>query len=205
MDTDEVYGTFSILAISPDLKHMGVAVASGSTFVGDRVPHARPSVGMIATQAYTNVSYGFEGLALLAKGLAPLAVLDALLKEDAQKNLRQVAIMNFKKEKAVFTGANVPEWCSEVIADDYIVVGNLLSSKKVAISIARQFENSSGDLAWRLAEALTAGSKSGGDKRGEKSAALIVVDSEKVKVEIKVDAHENPIETLFSKLQRVVE
>ncbi|MDI6903930.1 MAG: DUF1028 domain-containing protein [Candidatus Bathyarchaeia archaeon] len=32
-------GTFSILAISPDSKLMGVAVASGSTSVGDRVPH----------------------------------------------------------------------------------------------------------------------------------------------------------------------
>ena len=62
-------GTFSILAISPDSKLMGVAVASGSTSVGDRVPHARPGVGVIATQAYTNVAYGINGLELLTKGL----------------------------------------------------------------------------------------------------------------------------------------
>lgn len=69
-------GTFSILTISPDSRLMGVAVASGSTSVGDRVPHAKPGVGVIATQAYTNVAYGIKGLELLAKGLSPKEAFD---------------------------------------------------------------------------------------------------------------------------------
>ena len=76
-------GTFSILAISPDSRLMGVAVASGSTSVGDRVPHAKSGVGVIATQAYTNVAYGIKGLELLANGLSPKGVLDRLLMEDS--------------------------------------------------------------------------------------------------------------------------
>jgi uncharacterized Ntn-hydrolase superfamily protein len=194
-------GTFSILAISSDSKLMGVAVASGSTSVGDRVPYARPGVGVIATQANTNIAYGINGLELLTKGLAPKEALQRLLMEDPENELRQVAIMDFKKRKAVFTGAKTPKFHEELVGEDYIVIGNVLSDKKVVNSMAKKFENSGGDLAQRLTTALKAGKESGGDKRGEKSAALIVVDAEKVKAEIKIDVHEKPIEELCRKLR----
>ena len=195
-------GTFSILAVSPSSRLMGVAVASGSTSVGDRVPHAKPGVGVIATQAYTNVAYGIKGLELLAKGFSPKDALDRLLMEDPERELRQVAIMDFKRRKAVFTGVNAPKFRGETAGEDYVVVGNLLAQKEVVNSMTREFENSSGDLAWRMAKALKAGSQSGGDKRGEKSAALIVVSTEKVEVEIKIDTHVNPIKELFRKLSQ---
>ena len=193
-------GTFSILAISPDSRLMGVAVASGSTSVGDRVPHAKPGVGVIATQAYTNVAYGIKGLELMANGLSPKDVLDRLLIEDLGRELRQVAIMDFNGRKAVFTGVNAPEFHGEIVGESYVVVGNLLAEKEVVKSMAEEFERSSGDLAWRMAKALKAGSESGGDRRGEKSAALIVVSTEKVEVEIKIAKHVNPIGKLFQKL-----
>lgn len=195
-------GTFSILAISPDSNLMGVAVASGSTYVGNRVPHAKPGIGVIATQAYTNVIYGIKGLELLMNGLTPQETLSTLLREDPERNLRQVAIMNFKKEKAVFTGADAPEYHGEIMGDDYIVIGNLLSKKEVISNMAQEFESSNGgDLAWKMVKALKAGSESGGDKRGEKSAALVMIGAEKVEVEIKIGAHKNPVEELFRKLK----
>jgi len=194
-------GTFSILAISPESKSMGVAVASGSTSVGDRVPHAKPGVGVIATQAYTNVTYGIKGLELLAKGSSPKIILDRLLMEDPEKELRQVAIMDFKSRKAVFTGVKAPEFHGEIMGKDYIVIGNLLTGKEVVNSMAKEFKCYGGDFAWKMLKALNAGSESGGDKRGEKSAALIVVDTVKVKVEIKVDVHENPIDELCRRLR----
>jgi len=162
-------GTFSILAISPNSKLMGVAVASGSTSVGDRVPHARPGVGVIATQAHTNVAYGINGLELLTKGLTPKEALDRLLMEDHERELRQVAIMDFNNRKVVFTGAKTPEFHGELVGENYIVIGNLLTGKDVVNSMAEEFENFTGDLAQRLAMALKAGNESGGDKRGEKS------------------------------------
>ncbi|MGQ9743401.1 MAG: DUF1028 domain-containing protein [Candidatus Bathycorpusculaceae bacterium] len=194
-------GTFSILAISQDLSLMGVATASGSTNVGDRVPHAKPGVGVIATQAYTNVAYGIKGLELLQKGMSPLEALSRLLKDDAERSLRQVAIMDFKKREAVFTGDNVPEYYAEIVGDDYIVIGNLLLTRDVALSMAKEFESSDGELASRMVNALTAGSKCGGDKRGEKSAALIMVSNKKVEIEIKVNLHEHPIEELSRRLK----
>jgi uncharacterized Ntn-hydrolase superfamily protein len=200
METQKI-GTFSILAISPDTKLIGVAVASGSTSVGGRVPYAKPGVGVIATQAYTNVAYGIKGLELVKNGLPPKEALDRLLMEDLERELRQVAIIDFKKRKAVFTGAKIPGFHGELVGEDYIVVGNLLARKEVVNSMAKEFENFSGDLAQRLAMALKAGKECGGDKRGEKSVALTVVDTEKVKVKIKIDMHEKPVEELCNKLR----
>ena len=194
-------GTFSILAMSPDSKLMGVAVASGSTSVGDRVPHAMPGVGVIATQAYTNVAYGTKGLELLANGLSPKEALNKLLMEDSGRELRQVAIMDFTKRKTVFTGTGVQDWHGAATGENYVVIGNLLAGKNVVLGIAEEFEKTGGGLAWRMARTLTAGSESGGDKRGERSAALVVVDREKVEVKIKVDGHEAPIEELIRKLE----
>lgn len=194
-------GTFSILAISPNHELMGVATATGVKSVGDRVPHAKPSVGVIATQAYTNVAYGVKGLELLAMGLSQKEALDKVLIEDAESELRQVAIMDFKGRKATFTGTKTPKWHGEIIGENCIVIGNLLVGKKVLTSMAREFEASGGRLAWRMARALKAGSESGGDRRGEISAALIVVSTEKVEANLKVDFHENPIEELLHKLE----
>jgi uncharacterized Ntn-hydrolase superfamily protein len=194
-------GTFSILAISADSRLMGVAVASGSTTVGDRVPHAKPGVGVLATQAFTNVDYGMKGLQLLTNGLLPREALDRLLMTDSRRELRQVAIMDFKRRRAIFTGAKVPYWCGEATGEDYVVIGNLLAGKDVVTRIAEEFERTSGDLALRMVRALEAGSESGGDRRGERSAALVVVCLEKVEVKIKVHKHECPIEELTRKLR----
>jgi uncharacterized Ntn-hydrolase superfamily protein len=204
MDTSNANGfpgTFSIIAILPDSKLMGIAVASGSTSVGDRVPHAKPGIGIVATQAYTNVNYGTEGLELLTEGLSPREALNKLLREDSKRNLRQVAIMDFKRRKAIFSGANVPTYSAETIKEDCVAIGNLLSRKKVISDMAKQFESSSGELALRLTNALKAGSQSGGDKRGEKSAALMVISTERVEVEIKVGARGSPVEELLNKLK----
>ena len=199
-----IYGTFSILAISPDSKLMGVAVASGSIAVGSRVPHAKPGVGVIATQAYTNVDYGISGLKLLSKGLTPNEALNKLLAEDYERNFRQVAIMDFKGRKAVFTGVYAPEFHGEVIDDYFIVIGNLLANENVVKSIAEKFKETKGSLAFRMAYALKAGSESGGDKRGEKSAALILVGLKDVKLKIRIDRHKAPIEELIRKIKEKI-
>ncbi len=195
------FGTFSILTISPDSKLMGVAVASGSPSVGDRVPHAKPGIGVVATQAHTNIIYGVKGLELMTQGLSPQQTLDKLLREDSESKLRQVAIMDFKGRTAVFTGALVSGHHAEFVGRTCVALGNMLSTREVIDRIVEKFENTNGDLALRLADALKVGSESGGDRRGEISAALTVVSSEKTIVKIKVDVHANPVRELRNKLK----
>lgn len=194
-------GTFSILAMSPDFKLMGIAVASGSTYVGDRVPHAKPGIGAVVTQAYTNVLYGIKGLELLRKGLTPQETLSTLLREDPESEMRQVAVMDFKRRKAVFTGARVPLYSGEIVGDNYVVVGNMLSAENVVSDMAKEFENSLGNFALRMVKVLKTGSESGGDIRGEKSAALIIISAEKIELNIKVNVNKNPVDELYLKLE----
>jgi len=182
--------------MSHDSRLLGVAVASGSNSVGDRVPHAMPRVGLIATQAYTNVAYGVEGLKLLSKKVSPKEVLDKLLVKDPYRELRQVAIMDFKGRKAVHTGVKAPEYHGEIVGEDYIIIGNLLAGEEVLRGMAIEFKSSCGDLAWRIIKTLKAGSEMGGDRRGEKSAAVIVVSAKKKEVNLRVDMHVTPFEEL---------
>ena len=74
--------TFSIVARCPKTLALGVAVASASIAVGNRVPHIKAGVGAVATQAKTNVNYGIEGLKLLEMGFSPKEALKALLEKD---------------------------------------------------------------------------------------------------------------------------
>jgi uncharacterized Ntn-hydrolase superfamily protein len=195
------WGTFSILARSPENQLLGVGVATGSTFVSDRVPHAKPGVGVVATQAYTNTMYGIEGLKLMKRGFSPTEALNKLLKSDSGRELRQVAMMNVRGEKAVFTGRRAPKWHGEASGENYVVIGNLLSGKEVIRKMAEEFDKSAGSLAWRIVKTLEAGRDSGGDRRGERSAALLIVNQKNFEVKINVDENEAPIEELSQKLR----
>lgn len=197
-------GTFSILAFSEDYKLLGVAVASGSMGVGLRVPYAKPGLGVIATQAYTNINYGIKGLKLLKKGLSPQETLRKLLAEDVEREKRQVAIIDFAGEKAVFTGVEVPIWRGQIVGKNYIVIGNFLKGEEVLESMAEDFEKSQGHLAIRLVKALKSGSESGGDRRGERSASLIVVSSKKVEISLRIDEHKDPTKQLFEELKNAL-
>lgn len=196
-----VLGTFSIVARSSEFGLLGVAVASGSTSVGSRVPHAKPGVGAVATQAYTNIAYGTKGLELMDKGVLPNDALDEILRTDSGREYRQVALMDAKGNKAAFTGRMVPELRGELIGKDYIVIGNLLSRRDLVSRMAEEFERSVGGLAWKMVRVLREASKSGGDRRGERSAALIVVNAISVETEIRVDNHKNPVKELSKRLK----
>jgi len=137
---EPVYGTFSIVARSSKFGLLGVAVASGSISVGNRVPHAKPGVGVVATQAYTNIAYGTKGLELMEGGTLPKEALDRILNEDSGRELRQVAMMDAEGNKAVFTGGRVPKWCRESSGKDYIAIGNLLARREVVDRMAEEFE-----------------------------------------------------------------
>jgi len=60
--------TYSIVAFDRATGDLGVAVQSKFLAVGAVVPWARAGVGAVATQAFANVGYGPDGLALLADG-----------------------------------------------------------------------------------------------------------------------------------------
>jgi uncharacterized Ntn-hydrolase superfamily protein len=195
--------TFSIVAFDPRNGDLGVAVESKFVAVGALVPWAKANVGVIATQAWANVSYGPDGLKMLESGFSASETLRRLLADDQSREVRQVSVVDASGEVATHTGKECMEWAGHVTGCDYSCQGNILAGSKVVESMAKAYESTSGDLIDRLLEALSAGQAAGGDRRGQQSAALLVVRKKggyegftDRYVDLRVDDHRAPIEEL---------
>jgi uncharacterized Ntn-hydrolase superfamily protein len=153
----------------------GVAVASKFLAVGAIVPWAQAGVGAIATQAWANLSYGTEGLALLKSGQTPEQVILKLGESDDQREHRQWGIVDHQGHAAAWTGKDCFQWAGHRTGAGYTCQGNLLAGDAVVSSMAETFERTSGPLPERMVQVLEAGQARGGDSRGQQSAALYVV------------------------------
>lgn len=203
--------TFSIVACDPRTGELGVAVASKFLAVGAVVPWARAGVGAVATQAFANTGYGPRGLELLDGGLDPNATVERLLADDLDDEVpsRQVGIVDALGRSATYTGPSCHAWAGGRTAHTYACQGNILTGPAVVDALAATFENASGDLAERLIAALAAGQQAGGDRRGQQSAALLVVRERggyggrnDRYIDLRVDDHRQPVDELRRLLQQ---
>ncbi len=199
----ECVTTYSIAACDLEAGQWGVATQSKFLAVGSVVPWAEPQVGAIATQAYANPRYGPEGLALLREGLSAEEVVEQLTSADEGQDQRQLGIVDGKGRSATFTGAECLEWAGGRTGPCYAAQGNILVSAETVDAIAGSFESSSGALAERLLDCLDAAQAAGGDRRGQQSAALLVVEKDggyaglsDTIVELRVEDHERPLDEL---------
>lgn len=195
--------TFSIVAYDPKTGELGVAVQSKFLSVGAVVPWAKAGVGAIATQSYANTTYGPEGLQLMARGLDPGQVLEQLTTADPERELRQVGAVDARGRAAAFTGKKCLPWAGHVVGENFACQGNILASRRVVEDMARIFMEAEGPLAERLLAALEAGQAAGGDRRGQQSAALLVVREKggyggfnDRYIDLRVDDHPHPIDEL---------
>ena len=196
--------TFSIVACDPKTKDLGVAVESKFPAVGMAVPFARAGVGAVATQSYANTTYGPRGLAMLRKGLSPKDAIVSLTARDRERDKRQVGVVDAKGRAASFTGKECHAWAGHVVGRGYACQGNILAGEEVVKAMARAYESTEGDLPVRLLAALVAGQNAGGDRRGQESAALLVVREKGGYggfndrwIDLRVDDHPRPIDELI--------
>lgn len=191
--------TFSIVALSDDGAHLGVATASASLALGRVVPALAPGVGALVTQAHTNGGFRARGLTLLRAGASPGQVLAEFSREDPRFDLRQVGIVDLAGRTAAWTGGSCTPWAGHAEGERMVVAGNLLHGPGVLAEMASAYRaasggspggaghagpTSDGDAAggppWErfsraLVAALAAGEATGGDSRGRQSAALVLV------------------------------
>ena len=169
--------TFSIVARSADGTSWGVAVASKFLAVGSAVPAAAAEVGAIATQSFANTAYKSLGLAALGEGLSAAETLDRLLADDADREQRQVGIVDADGRSATFTGSGCYGWAGGVTGAGYAIQGNILTGPEVVAAMEQAWDASlpTAPLEVRLLAALAAGDAAGGDSRGRQSAAVYVV------------------------------
>jgi len=201
---EPVVATYSIVACDLETRQWGVAVQSKFLAVGSVVPWAEPEVGAIATQAYANPTYGPNGLALLRDGLSASQVVERLTSEDEGRDERQVGIVDGRGESASWTGTGCNDWAGHRTGSGYAAQGNILVGEETVAALATTFETTAHlPLAVRLIECLTAAQAAGGDRRGQQSASLLVVQKDggyaglsDVLVDLRVDDHERPIPEL---------
>jgi len=189
--------TWSIVARDAQ-GHFGVAIASRFFAVGALCVHTRRGVGALSTQALMNPLYGPAGLALLAQGHAPAAVVAALIATDAGQAQRQLHVLGARGAGAAHTGVSCIDWCGHALHEDFSIAGNMLAGPDVIEATAEAYRAAAGrPLAERLLAALAAGEAAGGDKRGKQSAALrIHGDEDHPALDLRVDDHAEPVQEL---------
>ncbi|MHC4137907.1 MAG: DUF1028 domain-containing protein [Planctomycetota bacterium] len=204
--------TFSIVGYDPQTRDLGVAVQSKFFGVGSVVPWAKAGVGAVATQAWANVKYGPEGLKLLESGRSARQAVDALTKSDAGREQRQLGIVDAQGRAASYTGRQCLAWAGHEVGEHFCVQGNILAGEQVVAAMAKAFEQErrkwGTELADWLMAALQAGQQAGGDRRGQQSAALLVVREKGGYmggndrfIDLRVEDHPRPIEELARLLE----
>jgi uncharacterized Ntn-hydrolase superfamily protein len=178
----EPVATFSILGFDPATGEIGGAVQSRVFSVGNGVLWGEAGVGMVATQAIVDVSYGPKGLAVLRAGMTPEATIKAVWDSDPDprpdnwtKQGRQFAVIDANGNTAVFTGPKASPWAGHRQGKFATAQGNILAGEPVVANMITAFEQTPGHLSMRLMAALDAGQAAGGDTRGMQSAAVLIV------------------------------
>jgi uncharacterized Ntn-hydrolase superfamily protein len=199
--------TFSIVAWDPTTGMTGVAVATKHLAVGALVPHAKAGIGAIATQAQTNPMLGIRGLSILERRTASEsiyneapaeAVIDLLLRDDPQRDERQVHLVDHTGQAAAWTGKDCVDWAGHFTYPNFSVAGNMLVGEETLLAMAETYLYAQNEeFCDRLIRALEAGEAAGGDKRGRQSAALYVMHGEAYPhLDLRVDHHANPVAEL---------
>jgi uncharacterized Ntn-hydrolase superfamily protein len=199
-----IVSTYSIAACDLEAWQWGVAVQSKFLAVGSVVPWAEPGIGAIATQAYANPRFGPGGLALLRERLSAKEVVQRLVDGDDGRNERQVGVVDGRGHAAAYTGSECVDWAGHRTGTCYAAQGNLLVGPETVDALATTFEATAGqNLAVRLIECLAAAQLAGGDRRGQQSAALLIVERNggyaqlsDVVFDLRVDDHPRPIDEL---------
>ena len=196
--------TYSIAACDLAAGQWGVATQSKFLAVGSVVPWAAPHVGAIATQAYANPRYGPDGLALLRAGASAEEVVGRLTEADEGRADRQLGVVDAHGGSATYTGAGCYDWAGGLAGPCFAAQGNILVGHETVDALATTFSATEGaPLAERLIECLAAAQAAGGDRRGQQSAALLVVEADAgyaglsdVLVDLRVDDHPLPVAEL---------
>jgi len=199
-----IVATYSIAACDLDAAQWGVAVQSKFLSVGSVVPWAEAEVGAVATQAYANPRFGPDGLALLREGLPAEEVVQRLVAADAGRDERQLGLVDAHGGSAAWTGEGCLDWAGQRTGPCYSAQGNILVGPETVDALAETFEAGAHlPLALRLLDCLAAAQAAGGDRRGQQSASLLIVQRDggyaglsDLVLDLRVDDHERPIEEL---------
>ena len=127
-----------------------------------------------------------------------------LVAADDGRNERQVGVVDARGNAASYTGSECLDWAGHRTGAGYAAQGNILVGAETVDALALTFEATAGQhLASRLLECLAAAQLAGGDRRGQQSASLLLVERDggyaqltDVVLDLRVDDHPRPVDEL---------
>ena len=190
--------TFSILAYDPLTESYGGASATGNICVGGWVLRGDPLSGVSASQgSEPSTLWGERILRYTGDGLDAKTAIKKTIKTDKGKQRRQLSVIDTKGNGSVFSGNENSSIIDELVSNNLVLSGNILSNKNVLNSMKERYlENQDKSLLYRLYFALQGGNKAGGDKRGIFSASILIVSRNSPPISLRVDYSTNPLKKL---------
>lgn len=163
--------TWSITAVDPRTRQVGIAGASCTDFVYG-IAGVAPGKGVIVAQAMSNMEAKSLGQKMLLEGASPRQVLAAItdpaFDSDFAEQQYGIVALGFEDEPATYTGGETPGWKGDLKGHAVSVQGNILTGGEVLKNALAAFERARdgrATLADRLVAALEAGTAGGGGDR----------------------------------------
>ena len=191
--------TFTAIARCPATGRLGISISTSEMAVTGRCVYIKANMGAVATQSRTDPRLGQLAIELLSLGYPAGQVLNKLETSDPYIEYRQLGIVDRYGKTAVRTGTDNGDWKGHEVGNQWIVMGNGLVGKGVVQGMAEGMESSEGeDLEVRLMKSLDAGTRAGGQPKGQRSAGILVYETEGFSIiNLRVDKSDKPMEGLW--------
>ena len=189
--------TFSLLVRDSDTGAIGGAAATGSYCVGGWVLRGRFDSGLSASQgAAPSTFWGDGALDRMRAGAGAPEALEVIVGADSNREWRQLAMLDRQGSTAAHSGSRNGDWHGHMTRSDFVAAGNILAGPHVLERLEEAWHETSSGMAERLIAALYAAQEAGGDRRGLKSAALLVLAPDRPPMSLRIDISPEPLDDL---------
>ncbi len=194
--------TYSILASNQKTGTFGAAAATGSLCVGGWVIRGSLEAGLVASQGTSpSTLWKDQTLEAMQEGKDAKGAVNSITQADSGRAHRQVIALDRSGATHGFTGAESVDWAGHVSRPNLVVAGNMLAGAQVLDELLHAYSVSTLPIADRLLAGLIAAELAGGDSRGLRSAALLVLAPDRPPLDLRIDHHEAPLKALSELLE----
>jgi uncharacterized Ntn-hydrolase superfamily protein len=188
--------TFSIVARDAS-GAFGSAICSSSPAVAARCVHLADGVGAVNSQNITDPRLGPQLLDRLRAGLAATEALAVIVEGAENIASRQLLVVDDAGRAAAYSGTQALGIFGDAVGEGVAAGGNMLAAAGIPQLMVDAYQQTGGDMEWRLLAALRAASDAGGEAGPVHSAGLAVVRQAGWRVtDLRVDWADSPIDEL---------
>lgn len=191
--------TFAVVARCKQTGQFGLAkttrtLAAGGLSTYEHVPMLGVCLGISTVGRCQRV-----GAVMIADDLGADAAMAAMIGSDPHIASRQLAAIDRRGNVAGYTGAANFAYAGHLIGDNFIVMGNVLTSPKTVEGMRDAYETSAHlPFERRLIAALEGGRDAGGQLGGQRSSDMVVWGERTTPLlDLRVDAHADPVAELL--------